>query len=135
VAHNPNRKAALLFDLAPAGLFQLAISAYALDEARRNLARKYPGVSATLISCNGVEPAMANLTISVNEQTLKRARMRALEENRSVNAVLARYLEEYAGEDAARRRRQEALEALLEIADAAECRRGSGTWTRDELHE
>jgi hypothetical protein len=39
VAHNPNRKAALLFDLAPAGLFQLAISAYALDEARRNLAR------------------------------------------------------------------------------------------------
>jgi hypothetical protein len=78
---------------------------------------------------------MANLTISVNEKTLKRARMRALEENRSVNAVLARYLEEYAGEDAARRRRQEALEALLEIADAAECRRGSGTWTRDELHE
>jgi hypothetical protein len=78
---------------------------------------------------------MANLTISVNEETLKRARMRALEENRSVNAVLARYLEEYAGESAVRRRRQEALEALLEIADAAGCRRGSRTWTRDELHE
>jgi hypothetical protein len=78
---------------------------------------------------------MANLTISVNEETLKRARMRALAENRSVNAVLARYLEEYAGEDAARRRRQEALAALLEIADAADCRRGSRIWTRDELHE
>ena len=36
------------------------------------------------------EVCMANLTISVDEEALKRARIRALEENSSVNAVLAR---------------------------------------------
>jgi hypothetical protein len=40
---------------------------------------------------------MANLTITVDEGTLKRARMRALEEDTSINAVLREYLEEYAG--------------------------------------
>lgn len=39
---------------------------------------------------------MANLTITVDEATLKRARLRALEEDTSVNRVLAAYLEEYA---------------------------------------
>jgi hypothetical protein len=36
---------------------------------------------------------MTNLTITVDEQTLKRASMRALEEGTSVNAVLREYLE------------------------------------------
>jgi hypothetical protein len=48
---------------------------------------------------------LTNLTISVDEQTLKRARMRALDEDTSVNAVLRAYLEEYAG---VRRERREA---------------------------
>ncbi len=39
---------------------------------------------------------MANLTIVVDEGTLKKARMRALEEGTSVNAVLRERLEEYA---------------------------------------
>ncbi|MEA3643762.1 MAG: PIN domain-containing protein [Lamprobacter sp.] len=41
-AHNPNGKAALIVELAQAGLWQLATSAFALEEARRNLERKYP---------------------------------------------------------------------------------------------
>jgi predicted nucleic acid-binding protein len=41
-AHNPNGKAALICDLGRAGLWQLVTSLYALEEARRNLARKYP---------------------------------------------------------------------------------------------
>ena len=40
---------------------------------------------------------MANLRITVDDGTLKRARMRALEEDTSVIAVLREYLEEYAG--------------------------------------
>ena len=40
---------------------------------------------------------MANLTITVDEGTLKRARIQALEEDTSVNADLREYLEEYAG--------------------------------------
>lgn len=47
-AHNPKGKAAFLFALAPTGLLQLATSAYALEEARRNLARKYPDALARL---------------------------------------------------------------------------------------
>jgi predicted nucleic acid-binding protein len=41
-AHNPGGKAALVCELGRAGLWQLATSAYALEEARRNLTRKYP---------------------------------------------------------------------------------------------
>lgn len=59
---------------------------------------------------------MANLTIVVDDGTLKKARMRALEEDTSVNAVLREYLEENAG------RRQEQLEAARRIIEDA--RRG-----------
>jgi predicted nucleic acid-binding protein len=41
-AHNPNGKAALVITLGSEGLFQLATSAYAKEEARRNLERKAP---------------------------------------------------------------------------------------------
>lgn len=41
-AHNPNGKAALVFELGQAGLLKLASSAYALEEASRNITLKYP---------------------------------------------------------------------------------------------
>ena len=41
-AHNPNGKAALIVELGEAGLWHLASSTYAMEEARRNLQRKYP---------------------------------------------------------------------------------------------
>ena len=41
-AHNPRGKAALLIDLGRQGHWELYSSAYALEEARRNLARKFP---------------------------------------------------------------------------------------------
>lgn len=77
---------------------------------------------------------MTNLTITVDAQTLKRARMRALEEDTSVNAVLREYLEEYAGI------RQEQLEAARRILeDARKGGAGSGpggrTWTREDAYE
>lgn len=40
---------------------------------------------------------MANLTITVDDRLLKQARMRALEDGTSVNALLRSYLERYAG--------------------------------------
>ena len=78
---------------------------------------------------------MANLTISVDEDVLKRARIRALQENSSVNAILAKYLEAYAQVDDLRRRRQAALTALLELAEKCQASRDGRRWTRDELHE
>jgi len=41
-AHNPRDKAAMVVTLGSEGLFQLATSAYAREEARRNLERKAP---------------------------------------------------------------------------------------------
>lgn len=77
---------------------------------------------------------MANLTITVDEGTLKRARIRALEEDTSVNAVLREYLEEYAG------RRQEQIEAARRIIQASrESGSGSGPggrkWKREDAYE
>lgn len=77
---------------------------------------------------------MANLTITVDEETVKRARMRALEEGTSVNAILRDYLEDYAG---VRLERREALQRIL--ASSRESKSGSGpvgrTWTRDDIYE
>ena len=74
-----------------------------------------------------------NLTITVEDEILKRARMRALEENTPVNAVLRNYLESYAG--TTRRRRRRALESLLHLSRTIRAGRGAARWTRDELHE
>lgn len=41
-AHNPNGKAALVFELGRSGIWRLATSPYAAEEARRNIARKFP---------------------------------------------------------------------------------------------
>lgn len=78
---------------------------------------------------------MANLTISVSDEVLKRARIRALKENRSVNAMLGQYLEEYAQMDEVQRRRQQALQTVLTLAAQCRCGRDGKTWSRDELHE
>ena len=78
---------------------------------------------------------MANLTISVDAEVLKRARIRALDEDTSINAVLARYLEEYARLEEARRSRQAALKRLLRIAEEHPIDRGGRRWSREELYE
>jgi hypothetical protein len=73
---------------------------------------------------------VANLTITVDDGTLKKARMRALEEDTSVNAVLREYLEEYAG------RRQEQLEAARRIIEASRgSKSGSGPGGRKRKRE
>jgi plasmid stability protein len=76
---------------------------------------------------------MANLTISIDEETLRRARIRALEQGTSVNAVLREYLDAYIGEHPAGR----ALDELVELARAAKSSSGKSgrRWNRDEAHE
>ena len=75
---------------------------------------------------------MANLTITVDEDTLRRARIRALERHESVNAYLAEMLRRYADEAP----NHVVFGDLAKIA--AELRAGvdgtGRTWTRDELH-
>lgn len=76
---------------------------------------------------------MANLTITVDEETVKRARMRALEEGTSVNAVLRDYLEDYAG---VRRERREVWRKILELAESSGMGSGGeGLPRREELYD
>ena len=75
---------------------------------------------------------MANLTITIDESLLKRARIRALEQGTSVNALVRTYLEAWAGEvDAGQRTAAE----IIESSKRSKSRRGKRTWTRDQLHE
>lgn len=75
---------------------------------------------------------MTNLTITVDEDTLKRARIRAIQDGTSVSVVLRNYLEAWA-----RASSDEAGREFVAIARRASG--GSGErgrrWTRDELHD
>ena len=73
-----------------------------------------------------------NLTITVDNDVLKQARIRAIREDTSVNAVLREFLASYAG---ATSRRREAVDRLLAMSRTATSKRGAATWTRDELHD
>ena len=65
---------------------------------------------------------------------MKRARMRALEEDTSVNAVLREYLEEYAD---GRREQIEAARRIIEDARRGGAGSGSGErkWKREDAYE
>jgi hypothetical protein len=75
---------------------------------------------------------MTNLTITVDDEVLKRARLRALQENTSVNAFLRDTLEAYAG---VRAERESAVTDLLRLAREVQAGSGGQRWTREELYE
>lgn len=73
---------------------------------------------------------MANLTIAVDDDLLRRARIRALETGTSVNALLRAYLESFVGDEGMARRR-----AIVAKADEITAQVGSVSWSRAELHD
>jgi hypothetical protein len=73
---------------------------------------------------------MANLTLTIDDALLQRAREAALRERTSVNALVREYLERYVD---ARQRRYEALDALDAIAERSSSRTSS-TWTREDAN-
>ncbi len=56
-AHNPRGKASLVISFAAKGLWQIATSSYAVEEARRNLQQKYPQ------SINAYEAQLARIQV------------------------------------------------------------------------
>jgi hypothetical protein len=73
---------------------------------------------------------MANLTLSIDDDLLQRAREAALRERTSVNALVREYLERYVD---ARQRRFESLDVLDALA-ARSMSQSASTWTRDEVN-
>ena len=76
---------------------------------------------------------MANLTISIDEEPLRKARIRALQQGTSINALLRDYLTVYCAGDHI----HAITRSVLEHAEQNPA--GSGSqgrkWTREELHE
>lgn len=75
---------------------------------------------------------MRNITLSVDDEVLRRARRYAAERETTVNAMVRDYLTRITDfEDRAAKARQR----LLELAAASEAEIGPPCWRRDELHE
>lgn len=82
--------------------------------------------------------SVANLTLSVDDEVLKRARIRALEQGTSVNAILAERLQAFARENEEQSRATQALVDLAKLnrRAAGRVRRGrTKRWSREEIHE
>lgn len=73
---------------------------------------------------------MANLTLSLDDDLLQKAREQALRECTSVNALVRDYLTHYVN---AKSRRLEAIDALDGLAKRSKSR-STKAWSRDELH-
>lgn len=78
---------------------------------------------------------MTNLTIAVDEDVLRRARIRALEEGSSVNALLREYLIAYAASDDRVTHDRAVLRRVLDRARTNPGHSGGRSWTREELYE
>jgi plasmid stability protein len=76
---------------------------------------------------------VTNVTLSIDEEVLKRARIRALEQGTSVNAVVREFLESYAGNH----ERTATLRRFLDLAESAQAgREGEGrAWKREDLYQ
>jgi len=76
---------------------------------------------------------MANLTLTIDAEVLRRARIRALERGTSVNAVVSEYLERFAGIGAT----ATALAQFLELAERSHASSGpeGRTWRREDLYD
>ena len=76
---------------------------------------------------------MANLTITVDAQTLKRARIRAVERGESVNQYLADRLREYADQNGEAARRREAAERFVALSRELHASSHGRGWRREDL--
>jgi plasmid stability protein len=75
---------------------------------------------------------MTNLTITIEEETLKRARIRAIQDGTSVNAVLRAFLSTWA-----RSPGDSPGAEFVALAQRASGTSGQGgrTWKRDDLYD
>jgi len=75
---------------------------------------------------------MSNLTITIDAEVLKQARIRALQEGTSVNAEVRHFLEDYSH---SRSTASQAIRKVLEIAERNPCSLGKRTWRREDLYD
>ncbi len=75
---------------------------------------------------------MANLTLKIDDDILKKARKLASRRKTSINAIVRRSLEEFVSSDLGL---QTAISGLDAFYSRCKARIGDKAWTRDEIHE
>ena len=75
---------------------------------------------------------MSTLTITVDDETLRKAELRAKQEGSSVDEVMRKLLDTYAG---ASGDQLTALKNILELAKNSKAAHVGERWTRDELYD
>jgi hypothetical protein len=75
---------------------------------------------------------MANLTIAIEDDILKKARLKAVEDGTSVNAMVREFLREYTGNRSAR---LESAKRLIALAHEHATEVGPITWKREDLYD
>jgi hypothetical protein len=75
---------------------------------------------------------MASLTITLDDEVLRRAQARATQQETSLDGVLRNFLEAYGATGSSLER---AAEEILRLSSQARSGREGSRWARDELHD
>jgi hypothetical protein len=75
---------------------------------------------------------MANVTLSIDEEDLKRARIHAIEEGTSLNAIIRQFVKQYA---ASSERYRQITETILTHAENSTASSAGKRWSREDIYE
>ena len=75
---------------------------------------------------------MSNVTLSIEEDDLKQARIQALQNGTSLNAVIRDFIKQYINRDI---HYQQLTERLLKHTENVNELEGGRDWTREELYD
>ena len=75
---------------------------------------------------------MKNVTLALDEETLREARRIAAERSTTVNALVREFLERLTARESQARK---ARHRIAELCRDSTAEVGEGRWSRDELHE
>lgn len=75
---------------------------------------------------------MTNVTLSIDEENLRQARILALQKGTSLNALIREFVKDYI---AGHKQYQQVTGRILRQAEQSPYSSGGRKWTREELHE
>ena len=76
---------------------------------------------------------MPNITLSVDEEIIKKARKIAVDKNTTLTAMIRKFLQSVADSDATEKK--QAIKKLQKSFQELSRDMGTRTWTRDDLYE
>ncbi len=76
---------------------------------------------------------MANITMSLDEELIKKVKKIAVEKNTTLTGLVREYLTRIARQE--EQRREEVIDELSRIMNSSSVHIGEARWSRDELHE